>query len=625
MFLFMFFRLFYFGYFHDKTTTALSFSQFCDFLIAGFKFDSAATGVCLAVPFLLNCFLQPLRLGKWVAKVRHLFAGLFFISVSLLGICGITYISEYGSQYNHLMLEGLYDDQQAIILTAIQQYQPWGSLLSLLMLITLSLCWNKKVDRTTPRKLTVQNKWVRCIITVVTIVLFICAARGSFETRPASRKWSAVTSDTFVNNLVINPFRSFIYAIEDFRELNSITSTNENPYSSTATEIDALLNSNAKTSNGPLLNKPSHIFYIVMESFDSWPLQDKYRSLKLTEQFHQLKQQGLYIEQALPAASSTMNSLSSLISGIPYSGVNMSRLNVKYDEYSLFELMKSQSYNTNFYYGGLLSWQKVGEFVKHQGADSVYSAADAGGKGSAGAWGVDDEQLFDLVSQTVKENSFNMILTTSYHGPFNLDLSNTDYPWQHKDYPAEISALSDNLLEQHILGHLWYSDQQLGKFVNRMRERHPKALFVITGDHYSRRYLHPQPNLYELTHVPILILGENVTQNMSDHQFASHMDITPTLMDLIAKPNSPYASFGNSLVSASSHSKVVHGHKTTRTAHVVWRETEAGQYDHFSIKSTHNEPHDESFVSEQYHDYMGASWHLLMSNKHDKLNRNCTN
>ncbi|CAM3734817.1 MULTISPECIES: LTA synthase family protein [Pseudoalteromonas] len=626
--LFMSFRVFFLVYFHNRITAPLDVDTILNTLKTGFAFDSAASGVCFSIPFLLNCILQPLRLWHWVRAVRVLTAKLFFVVAILLCITSITYIAEYGSQFNYFMFEGLHDDQQAIALTAIKQYQPWGSVLSLLVLLVVAFKLCQLIDRQPYgflERIFTDCKWKRTFLIVLIIVLFVCAIRGSFESRPASRKWSAVTLDPFVNSLVINPFRSFVYAIKDYNELQSHGLDGENPYLKSNTTIapDGLVELKQHSSE-PLLAAPSQIFFIVMESYDSWPLQQKYASLNLTNELKNLASKGIYLDNVLPAASSTMNSLSSILSGIPYAGVNMSLIGPQQpaSKLSLFNQLEQLGYTSQFFYGGLLSWQNVGQYVLSQGADKVYSATDAGGKGSAGVWGIDDAQLFDLVAAKTQPKSFNVIMSGSYHGPFNLDLNQYDYPFKTAaDYPAEIQELETQVLDPYVLGHLWYSDKMLGAFVRNMQQRYPDALFIITGDHYSRRYLHPRPNLYELTHVPLIIYGNGVNSNMvNSQQIASHMDIAPTLLNLIAPASTEFYSVGQSLLTAPAE-RTVFGFQTVRNNKQLWRGDLNALYEYYAVNSldkiqlmptqTQSFKVIDAATEHAYNQYMAQAWHLL--------------
>ncbi len=627
--LFMSFRVFFLIYFKDRITAQLDANAIFATLKAGFAFDSAATGVCFSIAFLLNCILQPMRLGHWVSKARLYTGRIFFIVTTLLCIVSVTYITEYGCQFNYFMLEGLKDDQQAIALTVVEQYKPWGSLLSLVILLALTFKINKVVDQKHYKfvnRLFTTCIYKRTILIILIVVLFVCAIRGSFETRPASRKWSAVTADAFVNNLVINPFRSFIYAIKDYNDLQSFGLNGHNPYlEKNLPTIENPLAAFEQKTNAPLLAAPSQVFFIVMESYDAWPLQQKYASLNLTNELSNLASKGIYLDNVLPAASSTMNSLSSLMSGIAYAGVNMSRIGPQKptSKMSIFSQVEQLGYKSRFYYGGLLSWQNVGEYALSQGVDKVFSAVDAGGKGSAGVWGIDDGQLFDLVDKTTNDKSFNLIMSGSYHGPFNLDLDQYGYPFKSlADYPKEIQALGDDLLDPYVLGHLWYSDKMLGQFVRKMEQRYPDALFIITGDHYGRRYLHHQPDLYELTHVPIVIYGKGVNSNwVAKDQLASHMDIAPTLLNLIAPKNTEFYSMGQSLLNAPQKERTVFGFQTIRTETELWRGDLSSIYEYQKIdpldKTRLSPNHKPEFkavdsqTEQAYNQYMATAWHLL--------------
>ena len=626
--LFMAFRVFFLFYFYDHLSSPLTLDTFATTLKAGFAFDSAAAGVCLAIPFIFNCFLQPIRKSHWVASVRHYSAQIYLSLSVLLCVVSVTYIAEYGSQFNYFMFEGLHDDQAAILKTVAMQYKPWGSVITLCVLLYFSfnICnWINRHQLHVLSNLFTDCKVKRTVLVIIMVVLTICAVRGSFESRPAMRKWSAVTPDPFANNLVINPLRSFIYAIRDYNELQSHGANSKNPYLANDQSISEPLINLKHTTTGVLTTQPSRIFLIIMESYDSWPLQEKYFGLGLTTQLQKLAEKGLYFPDALPAASSTMNSLSSILSGIPYAGVNMSKIGPQKpaSPMSLFEQLEQQGYRSQFFYGGLLSWQNIGTYAKSQGVDRLYSAADMGGKGSAGVWGIDDQQLFELVANKAKENTFNVVMTTSYHGPFNLNLKQYGYPLESiDDYPSALRELNSELLSPYTLGHLWYADHMLGEFVDKMESQYPDALFVITGDHYSRRYIHDQPNLYELTHVPIVFYGQAIQQLKAEPQLASHMDIAPTILNLVAKPNSAFYSVGKSLLSPTTD-RTIFGFQTARKGQQLWRGDFSGIYEYHLInekqrydvrynkQSTPFAKIDEATFN-AYNQYMGIAWHLLL-------------
>ncbi len=163
-------------------------------------------------------------------------------------------------------------------------------------------------------------------------------------------------------------------------------------------------------------------------------------------------------------------------------------------------------------------------------------------------WGVDDQYLFDFVRDTVSDEtpSFNFILTTSNHPPYDLDLDALGYPVKH--LPEGVVDAEGNAL--HLLGHHWYADREMGRFVDEMEKKLPRTLFAITGDHPGRMQLtFPGDNVYEQEIVPFILYGREVLQGLTvDRQLAgSHLDIGPTLVELSAPAGFRYHAFGQSM------------------------------------------------------------------------------
>jgi phosphoglycerol transferase MdoB-like AlkP superfamily enzyme len=407
------------------------------------------------------------------------------------------------------------------------------------------------------------------------IVGFTGAIRGSFKNRPAIRKWSHITSDNFLNKTIMNPLTHLQYAIKDFKKINKKTNITQfigklSPQTAAENYFDVTKDSSLSsylnhTVSGLDNRMPNHIFLVIMESYDMWPLLPEYRSLGLGENLQYFGEKGIFFNRFLPSGESTMASVSTILTGAPYIGINISRIASELEPLptSIPFIFEKLGYKTQLFYGGFLSWQNIGNLFQSQGFDNVFGSPHIEKNDSDIIWGVNDDLLFSFVEEkTLAEiKSFNVILTTSYHPPYNVDVEKFGFPL--KNIPSGLISKFDGSMTMEQLGHIWYSDWAIGDFVKKIEKRDPESLFIFTGDHYGRRFINSHPTLYERSAVPLIIYGENfITPDLSMISTpGSHIDIIPTILSLIAPNQFIYQSFGNPLLQKTGSALVASGNK----------------------------------------------------------------
>jgi phosphoglycerol transferase MdoB-like AlkP superfamily enzyme len=202
--------------------------------------------------------------------------------------------------------------------------------------------------------------------------------------------------------------------------------------------------------------------------------------------------------------------------------------------------MNDYGYTTRFFTASSTEWCHIGQFVRKIGFDESLGGNMMDEEFFLHDWGVPDRLYFNYLSEyEYGEKSFNVILTVSNHPPYDVDIKG-------EGCPNEITDPLENKVQHH-----WYADKSLGDFVEKMRARYPDALFIITGDHPAR--LNP-PYLGEEFEnrmcVPLMFAGRPIENAnlVSDLKYASHMDIMPTLVELIADKDYEYKSWGESLL-----------------------------------------------------------------------------
>jgi phosphoglycerol transferase MdoB-like AlkP superfamily enzyme len=303
-------------------------------------------------------------------------------------------------------------------------------------------------------------------------------------------------------------------------------------------------------------NKPKHIYLMIMESYDGWALLPEYEQLHIADGVKSLLQSGGMAFPSFTSAShGTMSSLAAILTGLPDAQVNTNYQANARQVYptALAHQFKKFGYKTRLFYGGYLSWQRIEDFARDQGIDEVYGASHMASWINTNEWGVPDQNLFDFIAQ--HENiddrpTLNIILSTSNHPPFSVNLKEAGFD------EARMQKLLDTRYPNagataKTLGHFWYADKVLTQFVKNRGQKEPNSLFVITGDHFGRRHVKPNPPLYETKAVPCVWYGPQVLQAYqginTNERAGGHLDIGPTLIEMVAPKGFIYPSIGRNL------------------------------------------------------------------------------
>ncbi|MDD3772917.1 MAG: sulfatase-like hydrolase/transferase [Weeksellaceae bacterium] len=618
---FLIFRLIFILIFRNQIVADIDFSDGVNVLIMGFRFDTTVVSYFIIIPLILSFLLLAFDISKMVSIIRKISQILFVIFSVLLCVVTINYFKEYNDQFNNFLFLALYDDQKAVTKTIIKDFNPILNsfiILSSIILGILIFRYFENKSRIYAVLTKINFKYSTTIMVLLISGLFFGSIRGSFGEIPTTRKWAGVSKDFFLNKTIINPYHSLKYAIKDFNELNPMNDIN--PYLTEGNTLyeeygsPSVVSLITKTAKGATIEKPKQIFLVIMESYDAWPLMEKYKSFGVSDNLYNIAQKGTHFTHFLPAANSTFDSFASITMGIPNCGVNVSHLGAINEPFitSVFTQFKELGYQTNFFYGGFLSWQNIGDFTTYQGVDRVFSGVDAGGKSDSGDWGVEDEKLFDLVLKNVEPNTYslNVILTSSYHAPFTIDFQTKGFPYKsEKDLPEEAKKYFNNGMTIKHLGHLWYSDKAIGDFVKEAEEKFGNGLYCFTGDHYGRRFINPNPNLYEKSAVPFILYGNSVPKSKNTNT-GGHVDIIPTLIEMIAPEGFEYYTFGTSMFEENKNSYFAFNKiilNDTLYSFSKQTPTEAINLNTFQEIKTIN-----SDFRVNYDRYMALAWHYTM-------------
>ncbi|WP_246105330.1 LTA synthase family protein [Sporomusa termitida] len=371
-----------------------------------------------------------------------------------------------------------------------------------------------------------------------------------------------VSKDPFLNEAILDDIQALYRAYAAHEALKKAASLNISPeqvrkYGTQLTgktispaNVDEYFRQEAQ---GARIPKPSHIFLIIGESYAQWPLLPEFSSLNIASGMKSIlsKDNAVQVKPFLPTGAGTMAGINGIVTGFPEENLYPNYQPESYISVyatGIAAQMKQLGYRTRFWYAGFSSWQQIETFTRAQGFDEFYSCGDFP-YAAGNAWGSEDKYFYEGINTLFNDTqpSFNVLLTSANHPPYTVDIEAEGFSEAIVSAGLSGSAKADKELITK-LGHFWYADKYLVKFIADMSQRFPQSLFVVTGDHADRLNITPNPTLFERYAVPFIMYGPGIHKNMFDAQVAgSHLNIGPTLIELIAPQGFVYHSMAKSL------------------------------------------------------------------------------
>ena len=571
------FRLVLIFVFIERSSSRLTAGKFLAVVATGLRFDISTAGVFVLLTFLLSLTCTVFPTGGMVRRLRLLLARIYTVFAILVFGVDLVFFRVFNDQFNQMVFGIVYDDTTAILLTIWKEFHPL-IFLGVVFPVVLGNLW--LVGRWlafTPVLVPRLGQWGGTLVRRYGIAfgsfLFMGAVAhgGTLWGEPPLIKHAFVVDDNFLNRSVVNPFTALRYTFKDKWALENGAALasfwpsekigealayelKQRGNSPDSTDLDLAL---TRVAGGHKGEKPRHIFMLLMESQSGWSVLPVYRNSGLSPELAALADRGVYFPNFIPAGSGTIGSMNTIITGLTDIDLNINYERSALTPYpsGLAANLKRLGYRTRFFYGGFLGWQRLDTFAKNQGFDEVYGCGNMSDGAHTNEWGVDDQHLYDFILKTVDDDtpSFNFVLNTSNHPPYDLDLQALGYPV--KALPVTLKATKAETMV--VLGHHWYADQQVGRFVKEGEKRFTSPLFAITGDHTERLQISfPGDSVVEQTAVPLILYGPKVLPESGGGRTTagSHQDIPATLIELAAEPGFRYPAFGENLLAKPSPS-----------------------------------------------------------------------
>ncbi|RKE81540.1 sulfatase-like hydrolase/transferase [Chryseobacterium sp. AG363] len=336
--------------------------------------------------------------------------------------------------------------------------------------------------------------------------------------------------------------------ISDHPELTELLSDNED-FTANAEMIDKNFPFWRKENTPDFLGfymhkseKVPNLVFLVMEGFGHAYTSPKGYIGNFTPYLDSLSSKGLYWENSLSSAGRTFGALPSLTGSLPFGKNGFLEIEKTPENFNLYNILKANGFETGFYYGGHISFDRYREFLEYSGVDHIVDEASFSSPyrklpaNNGESWGYEDQAVLSKMQQQQKAQNqpyFNMILTLSTHNPFLIN---------NKDYYEKLynQRLNSGILtkeqkkwaaahKNQLISVLNADDAMKGFFENySKRPDFKNTIFVITGDHSM-----PEITLeskIDRFHVPLLIYSPLLKESKRFYKTVSHFDIAPSIL-----------------------------------------------------------------------------------------------
>ena len=489
------------------------FADYMQVMIHGASLDAATAGYLTAFPFLL------VLISIWFRKfpLKKILYGYYILAAALISIIFVVDMALYtfwGFKLDASVF--LYIDSPKEALASVSVGFILLRVLAILLLIALNSWVLLKI---TPSVLTATRKRIAGTAGMLLLggVLFIII-RGGVTESTSNIGQVYFSNEPFLNHSAVNPDFSLLSSMgksQDFAsEFNFFDEEKR------AALFDGLYPTTDGDSIIQVLNtKRPNILIILMEGFGGAFVEPLGGLPDVTPHFNRLSKEGVFFTNCYANSFRTDRGTVCTFSG--YLGLptaSVMKIPAKSRTLpAIAEGLSKAGYKTDFLYGGDINFTNMKSYLLSTGYQRLTVNTDFSlAEQTSNAWGVNDDITFEYLYNQLRNRKeegpwHTAFLTLSSHEPFEV-------PYHR--------------LEDKIPNAFAYTDECLGKFVDRMKQTPAwKDLLVIClpdhGFYYPREGSNAMPRFY---HIPLLWLGGAVKQPMQVDKIMNQTDLAATLL-----------------------------------------------------------------------------------------------
>lgn len=261
----------------------------------------------------------------------------------------------------------------------------------------------------------------------------------------------------------------------------------------------------------------------------------------------EMREKSLYWPNFLSNTGEGEGAFTTIIGSLPFGSNGFTNLDDFTHRHTLFSILKQNSYETSFNYGGNSALNSYDRFLIQEDVDHILDQTVFGkqytlqNEDAAGiTLGYPDHELFQRYAETTKFLNegprLEVFKTLSTKAPFAIpDLDTYEKKvdqllarFTTKDKTQRFIAHNKELFASYI-----YADEAVSDFFKAEKKStaYDNTIYIITGSHLNRNI--PSENTLKRYQVPLLMYSPLVKSPTVISKLASHADIAPAIISLL--------------------------------------------------------------------------------------------
>ena len=557
--------------------TACSAGDYLDVVVHGLQHDLAVAGYFTVLPLVLTgvSLFKKIPVWKFLKWYNWVVAFIF----ALAFIADLTLYPYWEFKLDASVL--IYIDSP---LNAFASITAWHFILLLLLLAggtygifrLLKLAYS--MDFTPMPKDSrpfMRSRWAMlCSCILIGAAIFVGIRGGVTES--TNNTGSVYFSDRqILNHAAVNPVFSFLYSLthaEDFRKEYTFFEEEER-----AAVFNGLYPHDEQLCDTLLTTTRPNIITIILEGMSAELIGELGGMEGVTPNFNSLAKEGVLFTNCYANSFRTDRGLICALSGYPsFPKTSVMKAATKSQKLpSLASSLASAGYSNTFIYGGDINFTNMRGYLYSTGYSTIVADNDfTSVERRTHQWGAGDDitfnRLYDVVMAQKNSPWHITLLTLSSHEPWEV-------PY-------------DRIPGDRIANSFAFTDEELGKFVNRLKQsdRWDNTLIICISDHSVVGY----PEGIKQTdrnrnHIPLLMLGGAIKEPRRIDAICNQTDLVATILPQLGISNREFPFSRNILGPAYTYPFAYH---CFNNGFSIIDGTGFSVFDLDSHKAIHNEP-----------------------------------